>query len=312
MVVSRRDRVLARVSVPGFVVAIGAFVAVRLASLYPWVEPGFDMHAYWLTRYGLDYSMTRPGEIGAFLYSPAFAQVIAPLVALPWPIFAALWTALVAAPLIWLTGARVLWLLLVPPVLVSIAVGQLDSFLALAIVVGMRRPAAWAFVLLTKVTPGIGLLWFLVRREWQSLGIAIWATAAIFAISSAIDPSSWSGWLTMLSRHEFPLHRDGFFIDVSLWARLPVAAAIVIWGARTDRRWALPIAAWLAMPTLWLNSLAILVAAWPLSAAGAESPAGAWLRSGRLVAPATTAWASLAWARVVQRVRQANQLDWPR
>ena len=42
-----------------------------------------------------------------------------------------------------------------------------------AIVLGFRWPFTWAFVLLTKVTPGVGLLWFAVRREWRSLAIAL-------------------------------------------------------------------------------------------------------------------------------------------
>ena len=51
---------------------------------------------------------------------------------------------------------------------VELAGGNISLLLAVAIVVGFRWPAAWAFVLLTKVTPGIGLLWFVVRREWRS------------------------------------------------------------------------------------------------------------------------------------------------
>ena len=43
----------------------------------------------------------------------------------------------------------------------------------------MRHPAAWAFPLLTKVTTGVGVLWFAFRRDWRSLGIAIGATAVI-------------------------------------------------------------------------------------------------------------------------------------
>ena len=35
--------------------------------------------------------------------------------------------------------------------------------LGVAAVIGFRRPP-WSFVILTKVTPGIGLLWFVVRR----------------------------------------------------------------------------------------------------------------------------------------------------
>ncbi len=45
--------------------------------------------------------------------------------------------------------------------------------MAAAIALGFRYPATWAFVLLAKVTPGIGLLWFLVRREWRNLAIAL-------------------------------------------------------------------------------------------------------------------------------------------
>ena len=36
----------------------------------------------------------------------------------------------------------------------------------------MRWPAAWAFVLLTKMTPGIGLLWFAFRRDLWGQGYA--------------------------------------------------------------------------------------------------------------------------------------------
>ena len=63
------------------------------------------------------------------------------------------------------------------PVLFEFYLGNVHLLLALAIVLGFRWPAAWAFVLLTKITPGIGLLWFAVRREWRSLAIALGATA---------------------------------------------------------------------------------------------------------------------------------------
>ena len=53
------------------------------------------------------------------------------------------------------------------------------AFIAAAIVIGFRWPAAWSLVLLTKITPGIGLLWFAVRREWRSLAIALGAVIMI-------------------------------------------------------------------------------------------------------------------------------------
>ena len=46
--------------------------------------------------------------------------------------------------------------------------------------------------------------------------------------------------------------------------RLPVALVLVAWGARTDRRWTVPVAALLALPVIWLTSLSMLAALVPL------------------------------------------------
>jgi hypothetical protein len=46
--------------------------------------------------------------------------------------------------------------------------------------------------------------------------------------------------------------------------RLPFAALVAIYAARTDRAWLLPVAATLALPLLWVHGLAILVAITPL------------------------------------------------
>ena len=43
---------------------------------------------------------------------------------------------------------------------------------------------------------------------------------------------------------------------------------LVVWGARTDRPWTLPIAAMLGLPVLWLVGLAMLTGAFALSAWG--------------------------------------------
>ena len=67
----------------------------------------------------------------------------------------------------------------------EIAGGNISLLLALAIVAGFSRPWTWAFVILTKITPGIGLLWFALRREWRSLAIALGATAACWRSRSS-------------------------------------------------------------------------------------------------------------------------------
>jgi hypothetical protein len=271
----------ASLSIGGFVVVVGVLVAFRLLDVYPWNAAVFDLRTYWATRSGLDFSGLHAGPAGAYLYSPAFAQLISPLTALPLPVFSAIWTALGAALLYWLTGRRALALLLLPIVLITVVQGQLDLAFAAVVVVGLRWPAVWALPLLTKVTPGVGLVWFLVRREWRSLGIALATTVAIVAISARIDPQAWAGWFALLGRSEFPSTSDGLlFVPIALWARLPVAVAIVAWGAATNRPWTIPIAVTLGMPIVWLNSPTILVAILPLVAAGADTPAGRWLRAG--------------------------------
>jgi len=267
-----------RIAIPAFLLVGAIFVGARLLAISPWADPHVDMHAYWATRDGFDYLQATPGEVGAFLYSPAFAQALAPLTALPWPVFAALWTAILIAVLYWLSGRATLLVGILPPVALSIGIGQVDLLIAAVVVAGFRYPAAWALPLLTKVTPGVGLVWFFVRRDWRSLWLASAATLGVVAVSMAIDPAGWAGWLDMLRRGHAPLADAGLFVDLPLWVRFPVAAGIVAWGARTDRRWTVAVGTCLAMPTLWATSFTILVAALPLIALGSGAPAGAWLR----------------------------------
>lgn len=273
------SRRFAWVGVPAFALVSSIFVGARVAGLSPWVDPKFDMWAYWSTRTGLDYATAVPGQTGHYIYSPAFAHLLAPIVGSPWPVFAGIWTAILLVALWWLTGRWALAAALVPTVALSIGIGQVDVLMAAVIVAGFRWPAVWALPILTKVTPGIGLLWFAVRREWRSFGIALAATVAIAGISAAIDPAAWRGWLAMLFRLQFPNSDVLTYLPVPLWVRLPIVVAVIVWGARTDRRWTLPIAAMLALPTVWLNSPTILLAIPALVAMGATTPAGVWLRS---------------------------------
>ena len=113
-----------------------------------------------------------------------FLQVLQPIRLLPWPAFMAVWAAILMAALVYLTGPRLILLGLAFFGLMEIWGGNIEMLVALAIVLGFRWPATWSFVLLTKVTPGLGLLWFLVRRE-PSIGPGprrIFATLAALGI----------------------------------------------------------------------------------------------------------------------------------
>ncbi|MBA3877004.1 MAG: hypothetical protein C0498_08720 [Anaerolinea sp.] len=315
---ARTDRLdLDRLASGAFVVVVAAFVGLRALGVDPWAMPAFDVYAYWATRDGFDYSVARQGDTGAYLYSPVFAQLISPLTALPWPIFAGVWTAIVAAPLLWLAGRYAIALVITPPVFMSVALGQLDVLFAAVALVGLRWPAVWVLPIVTKVTPGIGLLWFLVRREWWSLGLALSATLATVVASAALDPDGWAGWIAMLGRTEFPELGGGlWFLPVPLWLRVLAAAALIAWGAATDRRWVLPVGVLLSLPTVWLNSPTILVALLPLAVAGAQTPAGAWLRSTAATsatsAPAATSATSVPAAAIGRAAPRRRLVTWLR
>ena len=53
-------------------------------------------------------------------------------------------------------------------------------------------------------------------------------------------------------------------MPIPLLVRLPIAVALVVWGARTDRRWTVPVASMLALPALWYGGISMLLAVIPL------------------------------------------------
>jgi len=210
---------------------------------------------------------------GAYVYSPAFAQVTWPLAQLPWPVWAVTWTLGSIALLFWM---RVPYLLAFPPVLDDLLRGNVHIFMAAAIVIGMRYPISWVLMLLTKVTPGIGLLWFAVRREWRSLAIATVGTGIIVGASYLLAPGLWHEWVALLIGNAGATSGVQV-IPLPLAARLAIAAVIIAFAARTDRAWLLPIGVALAMPNVWPSTLAILAACIPLARwrSASQSPMGA-------------------------------------
>jgi hypothetical protein len=224
---------------------------------------GREALCYWTPSLADPYALSDWTSPLAYVYSPAFLQALAPLKALPWLGFLAAWTAILLVAVRYLAGPR-LYVVAVLLAGVEIAGGNVHLLLAAAIVLGMRWPAAWALVLLTKVTPGIGLLWFAARGEWRRLGIALGATAGIVAVSFAVDPAAWRDWLGVLVASADKTTGTWSAIQVPLLWRLPVAVVVVVWGARTDRPWTVPLAAMIALPAVWFGSLSMLLAIIPL------------------------------------------------
>jgi Glycosyltransferase family 87 len=234
------------------VVGAGMLVVLLVAA------PGVDSHAYWAfngaSPYGPADALGRPD---AFLYAPPAALFFLPFHLLPWPAFRVLWLLVDVAALAVLSRRWTLAMVAVYPVVLELSAGNINLLLAIISVWGIRYPGIWSVALLTKVTPGVGLLWFVVRREWRSLAIALAWTCVIAAASFVVVPAWWPQWVATL------LGSAGVAGPASsapLVLRLLLASAVVAWGAHTDRTWTIPVAVTISLPALWVAGLSVLTA----------------------------------------------------
>jgi hypothetical protein len=247
------------------------FVGVGLGDLHAYFHAASDPASM--------YAQHAVDTVDAYMYAPVFAQVLAPFAQLGWLLFSALWFALLAVSLWWLAREWSLLVLVMPviypwsppfmylPVGNEFCVGNIQILIAIALVLSFRWPATWALPLLTKPTLGVGLLWYAARREWRNLSIALGVTALVSLGSLILAPSLWLDWLRALADNASsaaPNSFDAPFQFLPLAPRLAVAAVLVVWGARSDRRWTLIVAAMIAMPILWRTAPVMLVGLLPI------------------------------------------------
>jgi hypothetical protein len=228
------------------------------------IPPTSDAHNIWLLDLTAPYRAPW-GAPDSFVWSPAVALAIAPLTELPFPIFYKLLLAANLAAMAWLLrwpGAVVA--LLLPPVRIELQTGNIHLLLAAGIVLGFRASAAWAGLILTKVTPVIGLLWFAARREWRQLLVAVGTTAAIVVATWAISPGLWADWVELLVASSTVAIVNFTLVQIPIFVRLPVAAGIAVIAGWRGARWLMPIAVLLALPAIWVGALTILLAVFPL------------------------------------------------
>src|SRR5262245_28391934 len=112
-------------SVAGSLVALGvalwlSFIVLRAA------DPGIDVHAYFVGQYG---SLGGPD---AYLYSPAFSQLIEPLRWLGWDGFRDAWRFSETAALVGLTGPLAGAFAFTDPFALEILAGNVHILIALA------------------------------------------------------------------------------------------------------------------------------------------------------------------------------------
>ena len=249
------------------------YIALVWLGIAPYAQPipdygpMFDARGFWIAWDGGLYDIPW-GEYEAYVYSPAFAQLLWPFTLLPWPVFAAGWTLAAIGCLFWM---RVPWMIAFPGVIDDILRGNIHVFMAAAIVLALRFGGAWAFPILTKVTPAVGLLWHVVRREKVQLGTALLVTGGIFLISFALSSELWIEWFGLLAANADTTARIRV-VPLPLFVRLAIAAILIVYAARTDRAWLLPIGVLLALPNVWTSSTALLAGSASLWLAARRTP----------------------------------------
>ncbi len=266
-------RVLVGLGLLGSTLVVARVLTGYAAGNYPFM---YDARAYWSVSGASPYHGTELGQPGAYWYSPAFLQVLAPLRALSWPAFAATWLAINGATLVWLGGRRVLYLLAFPPVVFELLEGNVHLLMAAALVLGFRFAGSWAFLVLTKVSPGVCLAWFAARHEWRQLALALGLSAGVALVSFAFAPSLWFDWV----RTVLAARPRADWTSLGMPVRVVGGGVLAWWGGRTSRPWVLPFAVIFSLPSLWFSGLAILAALPALSGvrmqpigAGEVSPA---------------------------------------
>jgi hypothetical protein len=222
-------------------------------------SPGYDFYAYWSVDPADPYAVKE--GFGAFHYAPPLVWLVGPLKLLPWPLAYWVWFVVLFAVLVWLARDWALAWLAFPPVASELYHGNIHLLIAAALVLSLRWPVAYAFLVLSKVAPGVTAIWWLVRREWRRLAVALGSAGVVVAVSFLVAPGSWLAWAEHISSESNAAFN---LLPIPLLVRLPVAAVVAVYAARSDRPWLLPVAAALALPLLWVHGLAILVAITPL------------------------------------------------
>jgi hypothetical protein len=190
-----------------------------------------------------------PYESEHYRYAPAYYWVTLPLRALPFEVFVSLWAVAHLAAIAWLGP----WTIVLA--FDDVIRGNVTTFLAVAIVLAVRGQAwTWVAVLLTKVTPGVGLLYHVGRREWRAVVVAVATTLFVVVVTWPLG--LWPEWFRSLGAAQ------GTYPTVDLVAPLPIRVLIggVLSLAAARWLWLLPIGMIVAMPGLLPSSFALLAA----------------------------------------------------
>jgi hypothetical protein len=248
-----------------------------------------DAVAYWLAGtstnlYPADWSAVAPGYL---FYPPPIAQLSRLIQPIGWQVFIVLWMLLVFASF-WYCARRLSLLLVVigipyylgigpdaPATFLSYALlGNAQWPLAAAVILAIDRPPLWAVLFVTKVSTAIGWWWHVFRAEWRAAALGAAATVLLIAVSVLLGPDLWAQFIGFAIRNGDFANPPMPLFPVPFLVRVATGGALLLWGARTNRAWTVPMACGWALPALYgLGFLPFWVAGLQLRRRDATAPA---------------------------------------
>jgi Glycosyltransferase family 87 len=173
---------------------IGAAAGVAVAWMHVVGDPLADAHAYYEAAVRLNHGQPlypanlNPNENHIYLYPPLLAQLLRPLALLPYEWFALIWELIVVATFVWLlqhlgVRKRSTWIaigLLGVPIGWALTIAQAQIPMTLLIALG--QPWSVAFAANLKIFPALLALYWLGRRDWESLlAFFVWSALLVGA-----------------------------------------------------------------------------------------------------------------------------------
>jgi hypothetical protein len=239
------------------IAVICALLGLETLVFHLTTDPLADVHAYFDAAVRLNtgsplYSGTaNPDAPEFYRYPPLLAIAFRPLALLPYPVAAGIWELFVLIALaatIWRIGVRrpATWFalaILARPIAWTVAIGQAQAVVTVLLALGSPLTVALAANL--KIFPALAALWWVGRRDWQSLRRFVGWSIVLGVVQVVLAPTSTLDFLRTIS-----LSQVGDVVNISPYALSPVLwAAFVLLGigvalrfARTSWGWTLAVA----------------------------------------------------------------------
>lgn len=216
-------------------------------------------------------------DADTFLYPPPLLPFFAALSALPFPVVAVGWVALLSATgwfALRLFGLPSWWALVFlafPPLLKGIDSGNVANVLLMLLAVGPAVGAALTLGVLTKIQASVATLWLVRERRWRDLGLGVALVAGIVLLTlPLVGIAAWGSWAASLGYRAESQENLPILYGLSLALVLPpllfvlgavLAVLLGLWSPGRRGLAALGLATIVASPSLWPHGFLVALPA---------------------------------------------------